>query len=294
MRHGDEITGATTFRLEEGLDTGPVFGVVTEADRRRPTPRATCWTGWPTSGAALLVATLDGIADGTLVARPQPADGVSHAPKVTADGRPGRLGGAGGRRRPADPLGHPGARGVDHVPRRAARPRPGRGPPTPTRPELKPGELHVREAAGAGRHGDRRRCSWARCARSGKRPMPAADWARGVRIAAGGACSDDRARVRGGRAGRTARQRRGRRGPAPPRGAGPPRGRVRARPGRRSWTRPGMAALELLTAVRDARRLRQPRPARRSCAGTGCATATPRWPPSSATARCAPRACSTR
>ena len=31
LRHGDDITGATTFRLEEGLDTGPVFGVVTEA-----------------------------------------------------------------------------------------------------------------------------------------------------------------------------------------------------------------------------------------------------------------------
>ena len=33
VRHGDEITGATTFRLEEGLDTGPVFGVVTETVR---------------------------------------------------------------------------------------------------------------------------------------------------------------------------------------------------------------------------------------------------------------------
>ncbi|MFI5101417.1 MAG: methionyl-tRNA formyltransferase, partial [Actinomycetes bacterium] len=28
---GDDVTGATTFRLEEGLDTGPVFGVVTDA-----------------------------------------------------------------------------------------------------------------------------------------------------------------------------------------------------------------------------------------------------------------------
>ena len=27
---GDDVTGATTFRLEEGLDTGPVYGVLTE------------------------------------------------------------------------------------------------------------------------------------------------------------------------------------------------------------------------------------------------------------------------
>src|SRR5690606_13294838 len=25
LLHGDEVTGATTFRIEEGLDTGPVF-----------------------------------------------------------------------------------------------------------------------------------------------------------------------------------------------------------------------------------------------------------------------------
>ena len=69
IRHGDEITGATTFRLEEGLDTGPVYGVVTEPIGP-PTPPASCSTGWPTRGAALLAATIDGIADGTLRARP--------------------------------------------------------------------------------------------------------------------------------------------------------------------------------------------------------------------------------
>jgi methionyl-tRNA formyltransferase len=31
--HGDEITGATTFVLEAGLDTGPVLGMLTEAIR---------------------------------------------------------------------------------------------------------------------------------------------------------------------------------------------------------------------------------------------------------------------
>ena len=37
--HGDDVTGATTFRLEEGLDTGPVYGTVTEAVHPRDTSR---------------------------------------------------------------------------------------------------------------------------------------------------------------------------------------------------------------------------------------------------------------
>ena len=34
---GDQVTGATTFRLEAGLDTGPVFAVMTETVRPRDT-----------------------------------------------------------------------------------------------------------------------------------------------------------------------------------------------------------------------------------------------------------------
>jgi methionyl-tRNA formyltransferase len=78
---GDEITGATTFRLEAGMDTGPVFGVVTEVVR--PTDTAgDLLDRLAHSGAGLLVATLDGIEDGRLEARPQPTDGISLAPKV--------------------------------------------------------------------------------------------------------------------------------------------------------------------------------------------------------------------
>ncbi|KRF16282.1 methionyl-tRNA formyltransferase [Nocardioides sp. Soil796] len=81
---GDEMTGATTFRIVKALDAGPVFGVMTE-------------TIWPTDtagdllgrlaqgGAGLLVATLDGIADGQLEAREQPGEGVSIAPKILVD-----------------------------------------------------------------------------------------------------------------------------------------------------------------------------------------------------------------
>jgi methionyl-tRNA formyltransferase len=82
--HGDEITGASTFEIEAGLDTGPVYGVVTEEIRRTDTA-GELLERLARSGADLLVATLQGISDGSLVARPQPADGVSVAPKITAD-----------------------------------------------------------------------------------------------------------------------------------------------------------------------------------------------------------------
>lgn len=82
IRHGDEITGASTFALEEGLDTGPVYGTVTEVIRPDDTA-GQLLSRLARAGAALLVATLDGIADGTVHPIAQPADGVSYAPKLT-------------------------------------------------------------------------------------------------------------------------------------------------------------------------------------------------------------------
>ncbi|OMC43207.1 methionyl-tRNA formyltransferase [Mycobacterium sp. IS-2888] len=82
---GDTITGATTFRIEPSLDSGPVYGVVTETIR--PTDTAgDLLERLALSGAALLSATLDGIADETLTPRPPPAEGVSVAPKITVEG----------------------------------------------------------------------------------------------------------------------------------------------------------------------------------------------------------------
>ncbi|MGH3559384.1 MAG: methionyl-tRNA formyltransferase [Mycobacterium sp.] len=79
---GDAVTGATTFQIESGLDSGPVFGVVTEAIE--PTDTAGLLLDrLAVSGAALLVTTLDGIADGVLTPVPQSADGISVAPKIT-------------------------------------------------------------------------------------------------------------------------------------------------------------------------------------------------------------------
>jgi methionyl-tRNA formyltransferase len=81
---GDTVTGATTFQIEPALDSGPVFGVVTE------TVRPTDTTGellerLSISGAALLATTIDGIADASLTPVPQPSDGVTIAPKITVE-----------------------------------------------------------------------------------------------------------------------------------------------------------------------------------------------------------------
>ena len=81
---GDEVTGASTFRLEAGLDTGPVYGMVTETIRPTDTS-GDLLDRLSHSGADLLVRTLDGIESGELVAVAQPVDGVSLAPKLTVD-----------------------------------------------------------------------------------------------------------------------------------------------------------------------------------------------------------------
>jgi methionyl-tRNA formyltransferase len=179
--HGDEVTGATTFLLEEGLDTGPVYGVVTETVRPRDTA-GDLLARLSESGSGLLVATLDGIEDGTLVPRPQPAEGVSLAPKVTVPDA-------------EVDWTAPSVR-VDRLVR-ACTPAPGAwrtygadrlklGPvlPVPDGPALAPGELLVerrRVLAGTGTTpvalGD--------VQAPGKNPMPAPDWARGTRPPAG-------------------------------------------------------------------------------------------------------------
>ncbi len=80
--HGDDITGATAFRIVEEVDAGPVFGVLTEPIRPQDTA-GDLLIRLAVVGSHLLVITLDGIESGQLVARPQPADGVSRAPKIT-------------------------------------------------------------------------------------------------------------------------------------------------------------------------------------------------------------------
>ncbi|MEU2184241.1 methionyl-tRNA formyltransferase [Streptomyces thermolilacinus] len=178
---GDEMTGASTFQIEEGLDSGPVYGVVTEAIRPTDTS-GDLLTRLAFAGAGLLAATMDGIEDGTLKAVPQPAEGVTLAPKITVEDA--RV-----------DFGAPALR-VDRVVR-GCTPSPGawtvfRGErlklvqavPVPDRTDLAPGELSAGKNnvyVGTGSHAVE--LVWVQA--QGKRPMRAADWARGVRIAPG-------------------------------------------------------------------------------------------------------------
>ncbi|HEV7212140.1 MAG TPA: methionyl-tRNA formyltransferase [Blastococcus sp.] len=178
---GDELTGASTFLLEAGLDTGPVFGTVTEPIGPRDTA-GDLLGRLAVSGAALLVATLDGIADGSLVAAPQPSDGVSLAPRIeTADAQvdwslPGYV--VDRRVRGVTPA--PGA----WTTWRGDRLRLGPVEPVAAAQELAAGEVSagsggvlVGTGNGAVRLG--------LVQPAGKRMLPASDWARGARPAAG-------------------------------------------------------------------------------------------------------------
>jgi methionyl-tRNA formyltransferase len=179
--HGDDITGATTFRLVAELDAGPVYGVLTE--RIRPADTAgDLLARLAADGARLLVDTLDGIEDGTLRAVPQPAEGVSLAPKLTpADARvdwklPAHL--IDRRIRACTP--DPGAWTEFEGDRMKLWPVTLPQPAPPAADSLSPGELHIDRAAvyaGTGscpvRLGD--------VQPPGKRRMPAQDWARGLR-----------------------------------------------------------------------------------------------------------------
>jgi methionyl-tRNA formyltransferase len=83
---GDKTTGATTFRIVLELDAGPIFATVTEPIRPDDTA-GDLLHRLSLSGARLLVDTLDGIEDGTLTPTPQPeTDGqLSYASKITVD-----------------------------------------------------------------------------------------------------------------------------------------------------------------------------------------------------------------
>lgn len=178
---GEEVTGATTFQIEEGLDSGPVYGMLTERIRPGDTG-GDLLTRLALAGAGLLAATMDGIADGTLRPVPQPAEGVTMAPKIsTEDARIDWTA--------------PALR-VDRV-ARACTPAPGawtlfRGERlklrqvalAPERADLAPGELAAdRHAVHAGTGSHAVELLWVQP--PGKKPMRAADWARGVRVAAG-------------------------------------------------------------------------------------------------------------
>ena len=81
---GDQSTGATTFRIVLELDAGPIFASVSEPIRPDDTA-GDLLHRLSLSGARLLVDTVDGIEDGTLAPSPQPETDaqVSYASKIT-------------------------------------------------------------------------------------------------------------------------------------------------------------------------------------------------------------------
>lgn len=175
---GDAVTGATTFRIERDLDSGPVYGVVTEAIRPDDTA-GELLQRLSLSGAELLESTLDGVADGSVVPVPQPPDGISIAPKITVDGARVRW----------DLPAHAVERRV-----RAVTPDPGAwtmvgdvrlkiGPVTPDdgAEPLPPGQLRVnRREVRVGTASQP--VLLGQVQPPGKKPMSAADWARGARL----------------------------------------------------------------------------------------------------------------
>ncbi|GAA3406004.1 methionyl-tRNA formyltransferase [Pseudarthrobacter polychromogenes] len=80
---GDDVTGAVTFLLEEGLDTGPVFGTLTESVGPEDTA-GELLERLSRSGAVLLAQTLSAIGAGKASAQPQAGE-VSLAPKLTLE-----------------------------------------------------------------------------------------------------------------------------------------------------------------------------------------------------------------
>ncbi|NLE81124.1 MAG: methionyl-tRNA formyltransferase [Rhodococcus sp.] len=173
---GDDMTGASAFGLDEGMDTGPVYGVVTE--RIRDTDTAGGLLGrLSDSGAVLLESVLDGIEEGALTAVPQSGDGVSYAPKVTVDAARVRW-----------------DRSADAVDRhiRSVTPAPGAwttigdlrvklGPVVRTDESLEPGQISVTKAGmlvGTATTAVR----LDRVQPQGKKQMAALDWARGARL----------------------------------------------------------------------------------------------------------------
>jgi methionyl-tRNA formyltransferase len=176
---GDDVTGATTFRIVKELDAGPTFGVMTETIRPDDTA-GSLLDRLAEGGAGLLVATLDGIADGSIEARPQATDDVSLAPKITVED--------------ARVDWTQTAAAIDRQVR-ACTPAPGAwttyagerlkvGPLTLADGQLPPGEIVAGKKAvvvGTGTAALR----LGEVQAIGKRPMPAADWARGARLRGG-------------------------------------------------------------------------------------------------------------
>lgn len=180
IRHGADVTGVSVFALDEGMDTGPVYAAEAEAIQSDDTA-GSLMDRLAVKGARLLIATLDAVESGRAQAVPQSGE-PSYAPKLSTDDAHVRWDGS--------------AEDIDRQVR-SCTPDPGAwsefreerlglGPVTvaPGPTDLPAGAISVRKhevlvgtatlpvLLGLVRP-------------SGRRAMPAADWARGVRLVDG-------------------------------------------------------------------------------------------------------------
>lgn len=84
IMHGEERTGVATFFIEKGLDTGDVLMM----DALDIGPDETAFEledRLATLGADVILKTLHGLVNGSLIATPQPKDGISLAPSLTRE-----------------------------------------------------------------------------------------------------------------------------------------------------------------------------------------------------------------
>jgi len=81
---GDQVTGATTFRIVQELDAGPTFASITEPIRDTDTA-GDLLRRLSIRGAQLLLDTLNGIEEGTVNAQPQPETQLSYASKISVE-----------------------------------------------------------------------------------------------------------------------------------------------------------------------------------------------------------------
>ena len=81
---GDRETGITIMQMDEGLDTGPML-LQQAVPIRRDTNAGELTETLAELGVRLMLEALDGVAAGTLAARPQPGEGVTYAPKIDRD-----------------------------------------------------------------------------------------------------------------------------------------------------------------------------------------------------------------
>lgn len=84
---GDAETGVTTMRMDEGVDTGPIF-LQQRVPIRADDTQESLGARLADVGAPLLARTLEGLETGSVVATPQPDAGATHARLLAAeDGR---------------------------------------------------------------------------------------------------------------------------------------------------------------------------------------------------------------